>query len=157
MSCDQEYGVYSDDVSCHVALQGSGHGEFCTGVAGEVQNCGSSNECEGEAKVDCQWSEWNSWLSCNVTCGEFEYSRSGSRGDTGQEHARSQEDKCSEMVKTRRHHHSLSTSGGDWYRMLTLPDWTKNRKMGTDAYTKMGSEYEADPACEGHDIPFWQR
>ena len=26
--------------------------------------------------------------------------------------------------------------------------------MGTDAYTKMGPEYSADPACEGHDIPF---
>ena len=77
VSCDQEYGVCSDDVSCHVALQGSGHGKFCTGVAGEVQNCGSSNECEGEAKVDCQWREWNSWLSCNVTCGEGEHSRSG--------------------------------------------------------------------------------
>ena len=30
-------------------------------------------------------------------------------------------------------------------------------KMGTDAYTKMGPEYAADPACEGHDLPFWQR
>ena len=28
------------------------------------------------------------------------------------------------------------------------------RKMGTDANTKMVPEYAADPACEGHDIPF---
>ena len=63
--------------SCHVALQGSGHGKFCIGVAGEVQNCGSSNGCEGEAKVDNKWSEWSSWPSCNVTCGVGEYNRSG--------------------------------------------------------------------------------
>ena len=29
-----------------------------------------------------------------------------------------------------------------------------SQKMRTDAYTKMGPEYSADPACEGHDIPF---
>ena len=100
LSCDQEYGVCSDDVSCqpnvdcewnncsatcdglrhrsrYVALQGSGRGKFCTGVADEVQNCGSSSGCEGEAKVDCQWSEWCSWPSCSVTCGEGQYNRSG--------------------------------------------------------------------------------
>ena len=75
LSCDQEYGVCSEDVSCQpsVALQGSGHGEFCTD---EVQNCGSSSGCEGEAKVDCQWREWNSWPSCSVTYGEGQYNRS---------------------------------------------------------------------------------
>ena len=36
--------------SRHVALQGSGHGKFCTGVADEVQNCGSSSACEGEGR-----------------------------------------------------------------------------------------------------------
>ena len=106
VSCDQEYGVCSDDVSCqpnvdcewgewhewndcsttcdglrhrfrHLALQGSRHGKFCTGVSDEVQNCGSSSGCEGEAKVDCQWSEWNSWLSCSVTWGGAQYNRSG--------------------------------------------------------------------------------
>ena len=89
VSCDQEYGVCSDDVSCqpnvdcewgeryewndcsttcdglrhhfrHVALQGSSHGEFCTGVADKVQNWGLDSGCQGEAKVDCQWREWNS-------------------------------------------------------------------------------------------------
>ena len=31
--------------------------------------------------------------------------------------------------------------------MLTLPDWTeRSRTMGTDVYTKMGTEYAADPA-----------
>ena len=55
VNCDSEYGVCSDDVSCQpsVALQDSGHGKFCTGVADEVQNFGSSRACEGEAKVDC--------------------------------------------------------------------------------------------------------
>ena len=79
VNCDQEYGVCSDDVSCQpsVALQDSGHGKFCTGVAYEMQNCGSSRACEGEAKVDCQWGEWNSWPSCSVTCSESQYNRSG--------------------------------------------------------------------------------
>ena len=65
MNCDQEHGVCSEDVSCQpsVALQDSGHGKFCTGVACEVQNCGSSRACEGEPKIDCQWREWNSWPS----------------------------------------------------------------------------------------------
>ena len=105
VSCDQEYGACSDDVSCqpnvdyewrewhecndcsatcdglrhrsrHVALQGSRHGKFCTDVAEEVQNCCSSSGCEGAAKVNCQWSEWNSWPSCSVTCGEGQYNRS---------------------------------------------------------------------------------
>ena len=76
---DQEHGVCSEDVSCQpsVALQDSGHGKFCTGVACEVQNCGSSRACEGEPKIDCQWREWNSWPSCSVTSGEGQYSRSG--------------------------------------------------------------------------------
>ena len=47
MNCDREYGVCSEDVSYQpgVALQDSGHGKFCTGVAYEVQNCGSSRAC----------------------------------------------------------------------------------------------------------------
>ena len=47
VNCDREYGVCSEDVSCQpsVALQDSGHGKFCTGVAYEVQNCGSSRAC----------------------------------------------------------------------------------------------------------------
>ena len=113
VNCDQEYGVCSDDVSCQpsVALQDSGHGKFCIGVADEIQNCGSSRACEGEAKVDCQWSAWNSWHSCSVTCGEGQYNRSGfERGHWTRACTRSQEDKCSEMVKRRRHL-SWSTSG----------------------------------------------
>ena len=118
--CDQEYGVCSDDVSCqpnvdcewggwhewndcsatcdglrhrsrHVALQGSGHGKIYTGVADEVQKCGSCSACEGEAKVDFHWSAWNSWPSCSVTCGEGQHKRSGVREGTL--------DKSSEMVK----------------------------------------------------------
>ena len=58
-------------------LQDSGRGKFCTGVADEVQSCGSSRACEGEVKVDCHWREWNSWPSCSVTCGEGKYKRSG--------------------------------------------------------------------------------
>ena len=46
------------------------------GVADEVQNCNSSSAYEGEAKVDCQWSGWNSWSPCSVTCGEGQYNRS---------------------------------------------------------------------------------
>ena len=46
VSCDQECGVCSDDVSC-------------------------------QPNVDCEWREWNAWPSCNVTCGEGEYNRSG--------------------------------------------------------------------------------
>ena len=45
--------------SRHVALPDSGNGKLCTGVAYEVQNCGSSRACEEEAKVGCQWTEWN--------------------------------------------------------------------------------------------------
>ena len=79
VNCDEEHGVCSEDVSCQpsVALQDSGHGKFCTGVACEVQNCGSNRACEGDFKVDCQWREWNSWPSCSVTCGEGQYNRWG--------------------------------------------------------------------------------
>ena len=131
VNCDQEYGVCSDDVSCqpNVALQGSGHGKFCTGVADEVQNYGSSRACEREAKVDCQWSEWNSWLSSFFVYFGRDHSTSNYIGkgviDTG----------CSRF----------------------LIGQTTLEKMGTDAFTKMGPEYAADPACEGHDLPFWQR
>ena len=36
--------------SRHVALQGSGHGKFCTGVDDEVQNCDSSSVCLRERR-----------------------------------------------------------------------------------------------------------
>ena len=49
VSCDQEYGVCSDDDSCQPNV-----------------------DCEWR-----EWHEWNSWPSCNVMCGEGEYNRSG--------------------------------------------------------------------------------
>ena len=124
VNCDQEYGVCSDDVSCrpNVALQGSGHGKFCTGVVDEVQNCGSSRACEGrvEGRLPVERMELMAFMQRDVRRRSVQ-SFGVREESTGQEHARSQEYKCSEMVKRRRHH-SLSTSEETTARQTTLAE-----------------------------------
>ena len=63
----------------------------------------------GEAKVGCQWKEWNSRSSCSVTCGEGQYNRLGFERGHWIRACLSQEVKCSKMAKRQRHH-SWSTS-----------------------------------------------
>ena len=61
----------------HAAKNG---GEQCGGVLKEVRPCNEDVVCEEKkdalddvdsppAPVDCEWSAWDTWSACTVTCG----------------------------------------------------------------------------------------
>ena len=103
LSCEQEYGVCSNDLSLSY-----------------------------QPNVDCEWGEWhewNSWTPCNVRI------RDGEEAKTF-------------LVYFGRDH-SMSDNIG-----RGVIDTGCSRFL---IYAKMVPEYSADPACEGHDTPFWQR
>ena len=125
-------------------------------------------DASGEAKVDCQRSEWNSWPSCNVTCSEGEYNRSGfERGHwtracpiTGRQVFRDDEEAKTSFFVYFGRDHSMSdyigksvTDTGCSRFLIGQNNLEKWEQMLT---RRLGFEYAADPACEGHDIPFWQ-
>ena len=114
VSCEQEHGVCSDDISYQPNVD-SERGE---------------------------WHEWNSWPSCNVMIRDGEEAKTSFFVYFGRDHSMS--DYIGKGV--------IDTGCSRF-----LIGQNTQEKCETNAYTKMEPEHSADPACEGHDIPFWQR
>mmetsp|Transcript_139273 Transcript_139273/g.445223 ORF Transcript_139273/g.445223 Transcript_139273/m.445223 type:complete len:1685 (-) Transcript_139273:136-5190(-) len=67
-----------------IEVQGQGDGDVCEGPLKQTWPCNEGCS-DGEAVVDCEFSQWDSWGSCSATCGSGQHQRERriARADSG--------------------------------------------------------------------------
>lgn len=69
-SCSGGNQMRRRDITTHA----QGRGRQCDADMQELKIC-NVHPCSDLAPVDCQWSHWNDWSMCTVTCGEGQFRR----------------------------------------------------------------------------------